>query len=119
MSKKSTKLKNILSEHHILGELPSSKLMKMKWNPVTGETMNEDDTNEYGSPSMGSMSSSDEKAPRMKTSKETENIKKVYLALSGLKKAGGSGRYGKEFDSAKKRALKAMNDMLTYSKIGE
>ena len=113
MSKKSTKLKNILSEHHILGELPSSKLMKMKWNPVTGETMNEDDTNEYGG-----MSSSDEKAPRMKTSKETENIKKVYLALSGLKKAGGSGRYGKEFDSAKKRALKAMNDMLTYSKIG-
>ena len=41
MSKKSTKLKNILSEHHILGELPSSKLMTMKWNPVTGETVKE------------------------------------------------------------------------------
>tara|TARA_R100001079_G_scaffold110669_1_gene86939 strand:- start:13620 stop:14342 length:723 start_codon:yes stop_codon:yes gene_type:complete len=59
-----------------------------------------------------------EAAPRMKTAKETENIKKVYLALSGLKKAGGSGRYGREFDSAKKKALKAMNDMLTYSRIG-
>ena len=59
-----------------------------------------------------------EAAPKMKTSKETENIKKVYLATSGLKKAGGSGRYGKEFDAAKKRALKAMNDMLTYSRIG-
>ena len=59
-----------------------------------------------------------EKAPKMKVAKETENIKKVYLALSGLKKAGGSGRYGKEFDSAKKKALKAMNDMLTYSRIG-
>jgi len=59
-----------------------------------------------------------EAAPKMKTSKETENIKKVYLATSGLKKAGGSGRYGKEFEAAKKRALKAMNDMLTYSRIG-
>ena len=59
-----------------------------------------------------------EAAPKMRTSKETENIKKVYLATSGLKKAGGSGRYGKEFEAAKKRALKAMNDMLTYSRIG-
>ena len=59
-----------------------------------------------------------EAAPKMKTSKEAENIKKVYMALSGLKKGGGSGRYGKEFDSAKKKALKAMNDMLTYSRIG-
>jgi|21_taG_2_1085346.scaffolds.fasta_scaffold01842_1 hypothetical protein len=29
------KLKDMLNEHYILGELPSSKLMKMKWNPVT------------------------------------------------------------------------------------
>ena len=48
-------------------------------------------------------------------SNATKNAPKV---ISTLKKAGGSGRYGKEFDSAKKRALKAMNDMLTYSKIG-
>ena len=86
MSKKSTKLKNILSEHYILGELPSSKLMKMKWNPVTGETMNEDDTNEYGG-----MSSSDEKAPKMKDSKETENIKKIFQMANLAKKGGGSG----------------------------
>ena len=33
----------MLNEHYILGELPSSKLMKMKWNPVTGETMNEEE----------------------------------------------------------------------------
>ena len=172
MSKKSTKLKDMINEHYILGELPSSKLKKMKWNPVTGETMNEDDTNEgkineakfnisaksdrfgkmvkdilkkkpgrkyltlsyepsgdeiYGTISDAPVKavskfyeeeSVEEAAPRMKTSKETENIKKVYMALSGLKKAGGSGRYGKEFDSAKKKALKAMNDMLSYSKIG-
>ena len=59
-----------------------------------------------------------EAAPRMKTSKETEDIKKVWMATSGLKKAGGSGRYGKEFDKAKKKAMQALNDMMTYSKIG-
>ena len=118
MSKKSTKLQNILSAHHILGELPSSKLMKMKWNPVTGETMNEDDTNEYGSPSMGSMSSSDEKAPRMKDSKETKELQNLYLQLSRARKGGMGNRYAKEFESAKKRAQKAINDMIMYSKIG-
>jgi len=42
------KLKDLLSEN-VLGALPSSKLMKMKWNPVTGkksqvteETINEE-----------------------------------------------------------------------------
>ena len=29
------KLKKILKEHAYLGQLPSSKLKKMKWNPVT------------------------------------------------------------------------------------
>mgnify|MGYP003679546333 FL=1 len=33
---KKLKLKNLLGEH-VLGELPSEKLMKMKWNPVTDE----------------------------------------------------------------------------------
>ena len=30
------KLKNMINEN-MLGDLPSSKLMKMKWNPVTGK----------------------------------------------------------------------------------
>tara|TARA_R110001632_G_scaffold117448_6_gene229528 strand:- start:21612 stop:22379 length:768 start_codon:yes stop_codon:yes gene_type:complete len=30
----STNLTDIISEHHALGVLPSSKLMKMKWNPL-------------------------------------------------------------------------------------
>jgi hypothetical protein len=64
------------------------------------------------------MSPINEKAPKIKNSKETEQIKKLYIAASGLKKGGGSGRYGKEFDAAKKKMLKAFNDMLTYSKIG-
>ena len=60
----------------------------------------------------------EEAAPRMKKSKETENIKKIWMATSGLTKGGGSGRYGKEFDKAKKTAMKALHDMLQYSKIG-
>tara|TARA_R100001443_G_scaffold112711_1_gene126606 strand:+ start:9234 stop:10031 length:798 start_codon:yes stop_codon:yes gene_type:complete len=64
------------------------------------------------------MNPTNEAAPKIKNSKETELIKKLYVAASGLKKGGGSGRYGKEFDAAKKKMLKAFNDMLTYSKIG-
>ena len=60
----------------------------------------------------------DEAAPKMKKSKETEDIKKIWMATSGLTKGGGSGRYGKEFDKAKKKAMQALNDMMTYSKIG-
>ena len=37
------KLKGILKENSALGILPSSKLMKMKWNPLTeSEPMNEE-----------------------------------------------------------------------------
>ena len=37
------KLKRILKENSVLGILPSSKLMKMKWNPLTDpEPMNEE-----------------------------------------------------------------------------
>ena len=43
MKKSTTKLKDMLNEHYILGELPSSKLKKMKWNPVTNAVpMNEE-----------------------------------------------------------------------------
>jgi len=50
MKKASTKLKDLfLLSESILGSLPSSKLLKMKWNPVTGkksqvteETINEE-----------------------------------------------------------------------------
>ena len=37
------KLKGILKENSVLGILPSSKLMKMKWNPLTeAEPVNEE-----------------------------------------------------------------------------
>ena len=34
------KLKSLISEH-VLGKLPSEKLMKMKWNPLKEETVDE------------------------------------------------------------------------------
>ena len=54
----------------------------------------------------------------MRTSKETENIQKLIKMVGAARKAGGSGRYGKEFETAKKQAIKAMTKMLTYSRIG-
>jgi len=59
-----------------------------------------------------------EAAPRMKHSKELEDITKVWKITSGLKKGGSGNRYGNEFDKAKKKAMQALNDMMTYSKIG-
>ena len=59
-----------------------------------------------------------EAAPKMRTSKETENIQKIMKMVGAAKKAGGSGRYGKEFETAKKQAIKAITKMITYSRIG-
>ena len=59
-----------------------------------------------------------EAAPRMKKSKEERDIEKSMMIVSGLKKGGAGNRYGKEFDRAKNKALAAINDMLTYAKIG-
>ena len=59
-----------------------------------------------------------EAAPRMKKSKEEMDIEKSMMIVSGLKKGGAGNRYGKEFDRAKNKALAAINDMLTYAKIG-
>jgi len=59
-----------------------------------------------------------EAAPKMKDSKETENIKKIFQMANLARKGGMGNRYGKEFEKAKKRAVKALADMYQYSKIG-
>tara|TARA_R110001592_G_scaffold17315_2_gene73260 strand:+ start:476 stop:802 length:327 start_codon:yes stop_codon:yes gene_type:complete len=107
MKKSKTKLKDMLSEH-MLGELPSSKLMKMKWNPVTGKVNEEEVSDE----------DLEEAAPKMRKNKEAENLQKLMNLVANAQKGGGSGRYGKEFDKAKLKALRAMKDMVTYSNIG-
>ena len=59
-----------------------------------------------------------EAAPKMRKNPEAENIKKIFQMANLAQKGGGSGRYGKEFEKAKKKAVKALADMYQYSKIG-
>ena len=56
-----------------------------------------------------------EAPPKMKNSKEVDNIIKTMAVVSGLQKGGMASRYGNDFLKAKRRALKAINDMLTYA----
>ena len=58
-----------------------------------------------------------EAAPKMTSSKETDNLLELRDMLANASK-GGSGRYSKEFDKAKTKALRAIEQMLTYTKIG-
>ena len=56
------KLKKIISENMYLGELPSSKLPKMKWNPVTDkEQVKEDKLNEFDRRMVSLVNNSDKK----------------------------------------------------------
>ena len=59
-----------------------------------------------------------EAAPRMKTSKETEELEKIKKLLVNARKGGMGNRYGKEFDRAKNKAVVALDNMISYSKIG-
>ena len=59
-----------------------------------------------------------EAAPKMKKNPEAEAIEKIYQAANLARKGGMGNRYGKEFEKAKKKALKALADMHQYAKIG-
>ena len=59
-----------------------------------------------------------EGAPKMAKNVEAENIQDLMNQIANAQKGGGSGRYGKEFEKAKTKALRAIKDMVTYAKIG-
>ena len=59
-----------------------------------------------------------EAAPKLKTSKEEADLLKLRDEIRRSRKGGSASRYSKEFDTAKKKALKAVEDMITYAKIG-
>ena len=59
-----------------------------------------------------------EAAPKMRKNKEAENLQKLMNLVANAQKGGMGSRYGKEFDKAKLKALRAMKDMVTYSNIG-
>ena len=93
------KLKDLLNEN-VLGDLPSSKLMKMKWNPVT-EAAHEDDKVEEAAPRMKKDPNVDKLMDILKDVSRMENVmvasdrsrhshvkrdfKKFYDALINLK----------------------------------
>ena len=60
----------------------------------------------------------DEAAPKMAKNEEAAHIQELMNQIANAQKGGGSGRYGKEFDKAKTKALRALKDMVSYSKIG-
>jgi len=60
----------------------------------------------------------EEAAPKMRKNPEAEKIDKLYKAVYLAKKGGAGNRYGKEFEQAKKKAIKALADMHQYAKIG-
>ena len=68
--------------------------------------------------SLGARPEVNEAAPRMKKSKEERDIEKSMMIVSGLKKGGAGNRYGKEFDRAKNKAVVALDNMISYAKIG-
>ena len=60
----------------------------------------------------------DEAAPKMRKNPNVKAIQNVFTQASRLQKGGAGNRYAREFESVRKRALKALGDMEKYSKIG-
>ena len=59
-----------------------------------------------------------EAAPKMKKSKEVEELEKLRMLVINSKKGGAGNRYGKEFDKEKNKAVVALDNMISYAKIG-
>ena len=59
-----------------------------------------------------------EAAPRMRKNKEVEELEKLKQQVIMAQKGGMGNRYGKEFDKAKQKAIVAIDNMISYSKIG-
>lgn len=59
-----------------------------------------------------------EAAPRMSDSAETQNLLNLRDEIANAQKGGSESRYGKDFEKAKVKALRAIEQMITYTKIG-
>jgi len=59
-----------------------------------------------------------EAAPKMKKSKEVEELEKLKSLIVNSKKGGAGNRYGREFDKEKNKAVVALDNMISYAKIG-
>ena len=59
-----------------------------------------------------------EAAPKMKQNKDAEYLQELMNQVANAQKGGMASRYDKDFDKAKTKALRAIKDMVMYSKIG-
>ena len=59
-----------------------------------------------------------EAAPKMGNSAETNNLLNLRDQVANAQKGGSEGRYGRDFEKAKIKALRAIEQMITYTKIG-
>jgi hypothetical protein len=54
----------------------------------------------------------------MKQNKDAEYLQELMNQVANAQKGGMASRYGKDFDKAKTKALRAIKDMVMYAKIG-
>lgn len=59
-----------------------------------------------------------EAAPRMSNSAETNNLLNLRDQIANAQKGGSESRYGRDFEKAKIKALRSIEQMITYAKIG-
>ena len=59
-----------------------------------------------------------EAAPKMKKNEDAIYLQDLMNKVANAQKGGMGSRYGKEFDKSKTKALRALKDMVMYSKIG-
>ena len=92
------KLKKIIQESAYLGELPSSKLKKMKWNPLTEEEDVADQDHKGSTDDLPPQDMALEQAPRMKREKwhdELDQATQSILRAERMLKLDQPGTHGK------------------------
>ena len=93
------KLKKIIKESAYLGELPSSKLMKMKWNPLTEEEDVADQDHKGSTDDLPPQDAGlEEAAPKMKVEswhKELDQATQSILRAERMLKLDQPGTHGK------------------------
>tara|TARA_R100000322_G_scaffold129754_1_gene85862 strand:+ start:65 stop:430 length:366 start_codon:yes stop_codon:yes gene_type:complete len=90
------KLKKIIQESAYLGELPSSKLMKMKWNPLTEEEDVADQDHKGSTDDLPPQDMGLEEAPKMRKDPYVEKMRELRTQIERMEnqmKAADSSRY--------------------------
>ena len=114
------KKKKINLYEHYLGELPSSKLMKMKWNPLKEEAPkpegeSEDVYDEY-TKGLGPEGDEDldEAAPKMAVDPNAEYVSSVIVRLWGMERRVTGSNVKRDI----KKAIKALQNLRSSIQVG-